>query len=361
MRKIIGIWLVLLFIFLPIDYRLIPDFGTWLSRILLPINDFLASILFDESVSNTFDKSDSLAFYTGAVILFIFASVSSLFIQREIIKLHLINYTLIGFLSYYLIRYGFDKIIGIQFYEASPNILHTKLGNISKDLLFWNTMGASQFYNWFMALSEIIAGVLILFNRTRFIGLLFAFGILLNVFSINIGYDITVKFLSGLLLFSCIYLLTFYRQRILLLIGDKQRINENEIVYSPKSKLKKVIVIGFIIFLLFENFAPLFNSSTNFQLAGKSFEVENNHQLQLIHFHPDGYFIIQNGEDFISNQALITSSQILTKELTYHYRLSNDSLYLTLGNSEYIGKEIPNNKMALLQDEAHVFLEQILP
>lgn len=361
MRKVIATWFVLLFLFLPIDYRILPSIGLFLSKILLPINDYITSTFFNISVLNTFDKSDSLAFYCGAIVLLIVVIVFHLLIKKEYLNLRTLSFILIGFLSYYLIRYGFDKIVGMQFYAASPNTLHTKLGNISKDLLFWNSMGASSFYNWFMAISEISAGLLLLINRTRFIGLLFAIGIMLNVFALNIGYDITVKFLSGLLLFTGIFLLSYYRNRLAQLVGSKHHTSDLEINYSLNPLVNRVVLGCFLSFLILENLLPAFTNHQHFPLAGKTYKIVDSPQFDFVHFHPDSYLIFQKEEVFQSYPAIITSKEIKIQHDNYTYHVSNDTLYLVMNNQSIIGIEYANQSMPLRQDQTHIYLEEMLP
>ena len=113
------------------------------------------------------------------------------------------------YLAIVLMKYGFDKLFKAQFYLPEPNILYTPFGKLDKDILFWSTMGTSYSYNLFMGFMEILPGLFLLFKRTREIGLIISFGVLLNVFAINLSFDISVKLFSAFLLLINLYLFTF--------------------------------------------------------------------------------------------------------------------------------------------------------
>lgn len=124
------------------------------------------------------------------------------------------------YLSLHLLKYGFDKVFKAQFYLPEPNTLYTPVGYCDKDLLFWSAMGSAYGYNLFLGLSEIIPALLLLHQRTRVPGLLWALSVLVQVFAINLGFDITVKVFSGFLLFLTLLELAPYTKNILMFFTD---------------------------------------------------------------------------------------------------------------------------------------------
>ncbi len=108
------------------------------------------------------------------------------------------------FISYYLafvlLKYGFDKVFKLQFYLPEPNILYSEFGMLTKDILYWSTIGTSRFYNISIGVIELVTAGLILFSRTRTLGLLGASLIFAHIVIINFGFDISVKTYSMLLL-----------------------------------------------------------------------------------------------------------------------------------------------------------------
>ncbi|HYE60863.1 MAG TPA: hypothetical protein VD997_02610 [Phycisphaerales bacterium] len=95
-----------------------------------------------------------------------------------------------------LLGYGFAKFPPSQFQPPSPEKLISTYGNSSMMGLLWTFMGASPAYTMFAGLAEIIGGGLLLFRRTALIGALVCFGVMLNVFMLNMCYDVPVKLYS---------------------------------------------------------------------------------------------------------------------------------------------------------------------
>lgn len=111
------------------------------------------------------------------------------------------------FLALILLKYGLTKIFGGQFYEPEPNILFTEFGLLDKDILYWSTMGRSYGYNLFLGLVEVIVGVGILYNKSRFISLLVSLFVVVNILAVNLSFDISVKILTAFLVVVNLYLL----------------------------------------------------------------------------------------------------------------------------------------------------------
>lgn len=370
MRNIIlfwaSCWCVLSFLFLPFPFSFLPEIGIELSRLILPLNTLICS-WFGISIRESFLISDSLAFYSTGILLLFLSGIITLFISRK--GRHLFTniqtgffFTLILLLAYFLIRYGLDKLFGRQFYTPASNTLHTPAGQLGKDLLFWTSMGTSSFYNSFMAITEISAGAFLLFNRTRFLGLILSFGILLNVFAINIGFDITVKYLSGLLVISCIVCLFFYDSRLKFLI------------YGKVSEQVQPTLAKTWTFLLFTPFladliASYWQNPPN--ESGKSYSVQSlvtgadfiaASEVTRIHFHPRGYFITENQQQqFTSFKLSEDKRYLLINQQAVSVSITKETLLLKYGNDsiEWKVAEINLDKLPLKQDKTHWYFELI--
>lgn len=116
----------------------------------------------------------------------------------------------IFFLGLVLLKYGWMKLTFSQFYPPDPNILDSALGSLSKDTVYWSLVGSSRGYQLFMGICELLASALLLFRRTRFLGLIASLAVFLNVFAVNASFDISVKLLSlTCLLLSALLLLNY--------------------------------------------------------------------------------------------------------------------------------------------------------
>ena len=100
------------------------------------------------------------------------------------------------YLGLTLLRYGFAKVIPTQFSTPNLNLLLQTYGSSSPMRLAWTFMGFSPTYTIFAGLSEVFAGSLLFFRRTRLLGACSAAAVMLNVVMINFCFDVPVKLFS---------------------------------------------------------------------------------------------------------------------------------------------------------------------
>jgi len=129
--------------------------------------------------------------------------------------------------------------------------LHKPVGDLTPFNLFWLTMGYGKPYQIFSGIGEVLGAVLILFRRTKSIGLIIIFIILLNVVVINYTYVIGVLEFSILLLLVTIYLLFPYFKNLWLFFLSNQFVNQstNLPYYKISTPWKKYTVtsLGLIV------------------------------------------------------------------------------------------------------------------
>ncbi|MCU0325809.1 MAG: DoxX family protein [Spirosomaceae bacterium] len=121
-----------------------------------------------------------------------------------------LNYWFCVLLRYYLaftmFNYGFIKVFPLQFGNITTYRLYERLGEMSPMGLLWTFMAYSEGYQFFSGLCEVVAGLLLLFRRTTTLGALVAGGVMLNVFMLNLFFDVPVKIYSFLLVIMSVYL-----------------------------------------------------------------------------------------------------------------------------------------------------------
>lgn len=361
-----SLWAILSFLFLPFTFVFLPQIGIALSTLIVPINQWICSG-FGVDIQNTFLISDSLAIYATAFLLLVFSGIASAGIgfrfKAKIVQIQRILLAiLLVLLAYFLIRYGLDKLFNRQFYTPASNTLHTPTGQLSKDILFWTSMGTSSFYNGFMGIAEVLTGILLLIHRTRFLGLILAFGILANIFAINIGFDITVKYLSGLLLLTSVICLSFYDARLKSLISGK--FVEKE---APKFN-KTLILILFTPFLVdlamtyWEN--PKNESGQSYEIVSVSSKSEllPMDEIVRIHLHPSGYFIFENRKQvFVSYKMSADRKFVILNRQMIPIVLKGNQLIWEEGGIEIRCelKWIELEKFPLKKDETNWYFEGI--
>lgn len=109
------------------------------------------------------------------------------------------------YLGFYMLSYGYAKVIKTQFMEPSLTRLLQPVGDLSPMGMVWTFMGSSTPYTVFAGLGEAVGGLLLFFRRTRTLGALVVIGVMTNVVMLNYCYDVPVKlFSSHLLLFAII-------------------------------------------------------------------------------------------------------------------------------------------------------------
>lgn len=216
-----SVFFLLGIVFIPFPFDLFP--------FQIRITDFLfgkligitADGLFGITLKDTKVYSDSVSMYILILLLLFIAVLLSVFFERirkqgmQAEQLSSFVYKMGWYyLALQLLQYGLDKVFKAQFYLPEPNTLYTPLGQVSKDLLFWSSMGTSYGYTFFTGAAEVVAAVLIIFRRTRLLGLLAGFALLLHITAINFSFDISVKAYSCFLLLLSIYLLTPFINRL---------------------------------------------------------------------------------------------------------------------------------------------------
>lgn len=115
--------------------------------------------------------------------------------------------------------YGIGKIMGGQFYrkgELPEVVAQTTLEQASGYDLAWTFMGYSISYIVFIGLSQIIGAWLLLWNRTKLLGVLILFPIMVNIVVFDIIFldvkDAVVN--ASLYLLMLVYILYFNREQV---------------------------------------------------------------------------------------------------------------------------------------------------
>ena len=117
--------------------------------------------------------------------------------RRDYRRLHtwlrvFVRYTL----AFSLFRYGIAKIVPQQFeFPGLQNVIQP-LGDLPPMGLLWAFMGYSRIYQVFAGSIEVAASLLLLFRPTASLGALFATVGMANVVALDLGYDVTVKFIA---------------------------------------------------------------------------------------------------------------------------------------------------------------------
>lgn len=398
-----SFWADLFYLFAILTVFLLP-----FPLALFPIHQSLVNLLFKDVLSfitqNIFQvnllknaeiSSDSILLYFLVLFIWGAACVISIIFQLwgkwqkwRSKALYLFQLILAYYLAFQLLNYGIDKIFKAQFYLPEPNILYTNFGYLDKDILFWSVMGLSYPYNLFMGIAEVLPALLIFYRKTRILGFLLSFAVLLNVVAINFSFDISVKVYSSFLCFLSILLLSPYFQKLYRFFILKQVVNleDTPIKFSfIQSKPLKVGLKSFTIgLILIECFLPFLKSlNFNDDLAPRpylhgAYEVTevfvenkkisiNQSPIKRFYIHRRNFLIFETHQgqmadyELFINQIqhvfLLKDYQQNTYTLNYKYNKTEQTLWLEypMGNKTFWlqAKALDWQKLPALQENFH--------
>jgi hypothetical protein len=110
------------------------------------------------------------------------------------------------YLASIILGYGFAKVFASQFPHLMAN-LDARFIELTPMRVAWAFFGYSKGYQIFLGWGEVIPAVLLLFRRTTLLGSILMFTVMLNVFLVNIFFDVCVKLNSGLYTALALYIL----------------------------------------------------------------------------------------------------------------------------------------------------------
>jgi hypothetical protein len=106
-----------------------------------------------------------------------------------------------------LLAYGFVKVFLLQMSYPSLTRLLQPFGTFSPMGMLWNSMGSAPAYQMFTGSAEVLAGFLLIVPRTATLGALIGLADMIQVFTLNMTYDVPAKLHAfHLILLSCFLL-----------------------------------------------------------------------------------------------------------------------------------------------------------
>jgi hypothetical protein len=106
-----------------------------------------------------------------------------------------------------MIGYGLFKVFLVQMPYPSLTRLLQPFGTFSPMGVLWTSMGSAPAYEIFTGCAEVAGGLLLIVPRTATLGALISLAAMIQVFTLNMTYDVPVKlFAFHLILLSCFLL-----------------------------------------------------------------------------------------------------------------------------------------------------------
>jgi len=103
--------------------------------------------------------------------------------------------------------YGFAKAVPLQMYYPFPFKFLEPLRNFSPMGVLWTSIGISPGYEIFLGCAELLGGFLLIFPRTVTLGALICLADVIQVFALNLTYDVCVKLFAFQLIVMSLLLL----------------------------------------------------------------------------------------------------------------------------------------------------------
>ena len=103
--------------------------------------------------------------------------------------------------------YGLAKAVPLQMPYPSLVRLVEPYGNLSPMGVLWASIGSATAYEIFAGCAEMLGGILLLVPRTAMLGALVCLADMIQVFMLNMTYDVPVKLLSFHLMLMFLFLL----------------------------------------------------------------------------------------------------------------------------------------------------------
>ena len=316
--------------------------------------------------------SDSSGMYALLLACPVFGALTALLAFIPFLEKQPVGAWTRALLTYFLVlilwKYGWIKLIKLQFYLPEPNIVYRELGQLSKDIAYWSVMGSSRSYVVFMGITELLAGTLLVFRRTRFIGLLVALGIFINVVMVNISFDISVKLFSITCLAMIIVLLAGYRDQLRQLVQLPVRKHKALQAMNAPRWLKALVLSLFVMETVYPS---IYLESMNDDSVPRiehhgAYAITNHGHWRRLFVHRESYIILENAKggqlDWkitgmsssywqLSDQRTQAVSFLQWNDnvVIWKQRHSSDTFQL---------KELPYRELPLLQNGVHPFSDE---
>ncbi|MDI1256887.1 MAG: hypothetical protein PSV16_12395 [Flavobacterium sp.] len=388
--KVLSFFFLGVIIFVPLPFLGIP-FQLDITQLLFskPVT-LLQQHFFEDALLFVYFSSDTIALNLLLVLLFLLSILLVLVVYAFKIKTEKLIYfariSVVYYLIFILLKYGFDKIFLQQFYQPEPNILYAEFGKLSKDILYWSTMGLSPTFSIVTGIIEVLVAVLLIFKRTRAVGLLLSILVLANIVLINFAFDISVKTFSCLLLGASIFAIFLYLKAIwsFFILQKSAELHDKDvqIIKIPHFKIG-VKFFAISIFLLQILYPYLFDKKEpNQNLLSGAYEVitiikdgdtlsKEAFPVKRIFFSKKAYLVFESNEGIMKDYfvKLDTGKQLETfnynlqkNKMAYDYDEKDSILSIEFEDKNHFkikAKAMKFKKLPALQDDFHFTIDGI--
>jgi len=199
---------------------------------------------------HSIDFSDT---HFGVVLMFtilaiaLISSVAWTLFDKSKTNYNRLYYWFCNYLAYYIflamLPYAVEKVIPIQAtYPTAPQLL-SRWGELRRWEVLFRFMGTSPLYCMFCGWLELVASLLILFNRTRILGGMLMTLALVQVVCLNIFYNNSVILLSAILLLCTLFIMATTLPKLYTIFIKLKPVSLAQYRYTFNTPWKKYIMI----------------------------------------------------------------------------------------------------------------------
>jgi hypothetical protein len=125
--------------------------------------------------------------------------------------------------SFLIITYGFAKLNGSQF-NVLDSELDKPMGKVDAFWLVWYFFGYSHVYSTFIALTQVLGGVLLMFRRTTLLGACVLLPVIANIIMVDIFFNVaSAAWMNAfIILGALLFIVMQHRRELLNLFWFKQ-------------------------------------------------------------------------------------------------------------------------------------------
>jgi uncharacterized membrane protein YphA (DoxX/SURF4 family) len=170
-----------------------------------------------------------------------------------------------------MILYGMIKVFPVQMPTTSLFQLLEPFGNFSPMGVLWASVGASPAYEIFAGSAELLGGVLLCLPRTTTLGAVICLADMIQVFVLNMSYDVDVKLLSFQLILVSLFLLgPDFRRLANLFLLNRPAPPSNQPALFKTDRANRRAIIAQVLFAIWLLGANAYSASVGWHSRGGS-------------------------------------------------------------------------------------------
>lgn len=145
--------------------------------------------------------------------------------------------------------YGLGKIVGGQFYHSGrmpPEVAATPLGEASAFDLAWTFMGYSFAYILFIGLAEMVGAFLLLWERTKLLGVAILLPVMINILVFDVIFLDTYGALASATIYTLLLLVIVWLNRESVLEAFRA-LTSAASEWPPTGQRLRIVVVALVV------------------------------------------------------------------------------------------------------------------